>query len=95
MITSTRKIVYRLHDQAEDKESKSLPIINTLRNMTVVLYKNYKQTKSSSHCIKPYNSPVFLQFDLSCSVSCVFNLPLMIAPGATDCVHGVNLEYTT
>ena len=36
MITSTRKIVYRLHDQAEDEESKSLPMfINTLRNMTV------------------------------------------------------------
>ena len=32
---STRKMVYRLHDQAEDEESKSL--INTLRNMTIVL----------------------------------------------------------
>ena len=42
VITSTRKIVYRLHDQAEDEESKSLPIINTLRNLTIVLYKNYK-----------------------------------------------------
>ena len=36
MITSTRKIVYWLHDQAEDEESKSLPIINTLRNMTIL-----------------------------------------------------------
>ena len=42
VITSTRKIVYRLHDQAEDEESKSLPIIDTLRNITIVLYKNYK-----------------------------------------------------
>ena len=42
VITSTRKIVYRLHDQAEDEESKSLPITDTLRNMTIVLYKNYK-----------------------------------------------------
>ena len=42
VITSKRKIVYRLHDQAEDEESKSLPITDTLRNMTIVLYKNYK-----------------------------------------------------
>ena len=39
MITSTRKIVYWSHDQAEDEESKSLPIINTLRNMTILCCK--------------------------------------------------------
>ena len=35
MITSTRKIVFGLHDQAEDEESKSH---YTLRNMTKVLH---------------------------------------------------------
>ena len=33
------KIVYRLHDQAEDEESKSLPIINTSKNMTILCCK--------------------------------------------------------